>query len=168
MTPRRCDGAESLRDVLRSLCAVAALAASACGGPAPEKADAPAPRPVVVLSIWDGPREVPSAPIQGTLACTSPIDLDPLCIGDDLRLAETVLQCGSPEATIDRSWSHVRYVHFPAGLHERFEAIPSDLDIVRCVRGRVGFRFAAGIARDSTELVEADRQPFTALHAPAR
>jgi hypothetical protein len=122
----------------------------------------------VVLSIWDGPADYPRAPIQGSIPCTNPPELDPLCAQDDGRLAEAVLQCGSLEATIDRSTSHVRYVHFPAGLHERFRAIPADLDIVRCVRGRVGFRFAAGIARDRSALEGADRRPFTSLHATER
>jgi hypothetical protein len=142
------------------------ISAASCSRSAPEKTEAPAARPVVVLSIWDGPPESPRAPIQGSVACIDRPLFDPLCMEDDGRLAEAVLQCGSLEVTIDRGSSHVRHVHFPAGLHERFDAIPADLDIVRCVRGQIGFRFAAGIARDRSSLEGADRRPFESLHAP--
>jgi len=146
----------------------ALFAASACSRSVPQQAQAPAAQPVVVLEIWEGLAENPRAPIQGSVACTDRSPFDPLCTEDDGRLAEAVLQCGALEVTIDRSSSHVRFVHFPAGLHARFEAIPADLDIVRCVRDRVGFRFAAGIARDRSALDGADRRPFASLHAPER
>ena len=120
-----------------------------------------------MLWITEGPETFLDS-IRGTIACNAPPELDPLCVPDDARLAEAVLQCGSPEVTIDRGYSHVRFIHFPAGLHARFNAIPSDVDIVRCVQGRVGFRFSAGLGTDPASLPGADQRPFAALHTPAR
>jgi hypothetical protein len=128
---------------------------------------AASPPRVVVLAVMTGPEGAAAAPIQGTVPCDAGVD--PLCNPDDGLLAQAVLQCGSPRVSIDRSTSHVAFVYFPAGLHDRFpRAIPTDLDIVRCVRGRTGTRFSAGLASDDDpeRLLDADDRPFRSLHAP--
>lgn len=150
------------------------LSLAGCGPPpaGPERNDAgTAPAApaggVVVLALLTGPEGPSAAPIQGSVRCEAGVD--PLCDPDETLLARAVLDCGSPRVTIDRSTDHVRFVYFPAGLHERFpRAIPADLDIVRCVRGRVGMRFSAGLAGDDDpdRLLDADDRPFRSLHAP--
>jgi hypothetical protein len=134
-------------------------------------ARAAAPARVVVLALSVGPEVSPVAPIQGSVPCETGVD--PLCDPDESLLGRAVLDCGSLRVTIDRSTDHLRFVYFPSGLHERFpRAIPSDLDIVRCVRGRVGMRFSAGLAddpqraEDAGRLMDADERPFRSLHAP--
>ena len=87
------------------------------------------------------------------------------CLPDDLTLAEALLSCGPAEATIDRGASHRLFVHFPARIHDRFPALPTDVEIVRCVRSRVGFSFEAGVAAGPSAIMDADPAPFAALHS---
>jgi hypothetical protein len=165
--PRHSVGSDRLHKSAR-LALIVLLPLAGCGSAERNGATAAAPAGrVVVLALLTGPEGTAGAPIHGTVPCETGID--PLCNPDDGLLAEAVLQCGGPRVTIDRSTSHVAFVYFPAGLHERFpRAIPSDLDIVRCVRGRVGMRFSAGLADDDDpdRLMDADERPFRSLHAP--
>ena len=149
------------------LALIALLPLAGCGSAERNGAAAATPPSrVVVLALSVGP-EVSVAPIQGSVPCETGVD--PLCDPDESLLARAVLDCGSPRVTIDRSTDHLRFVYFPSGLHDRFpRAIPSDLDIVRCVRGRVGMQFSAGLADDDDpeRLIDADQRPFRSLHAP--
>lgn len=144
------------------LCAAGLVAACS---PAP-KAGAPEPGTrIVILSVETGPRARPG-PIQGGVQCgDEDMPPSPPCLPDDMPLAEAVLACGPVQATIDRGASHRLLVKFPAGMSERFPALPADVDIVRCVRSRVDFSFSAGLATDSDEVLDGDPAPFQILHS---
>jgi hypothetical protein len=144
---------------------VAGLMAGCSSAPETGKSGEPSSRPsMVVLAIDTGPREV-TGPIQGLLRCEDKGPPLPPCLADDVALAEAVLACGPVEATIDRGSSHRLFVHFPAHLSEPSPGMPADLDIVRCVQGRVGFSFSAGVATDPSGILEGDPAPFEALHS---
>lgn len=139
-----------------------------CCSEAPPKSESPDSAPVqsfVELAVDTGPGSTPG-PIQGRVRCGDE-DLPPAppCLAGDLTLAEAVLACGPVEATVDRGTSHRLLVRFPAGLGARFPAMPSDLEIVRCVQARVGFSFAAGIAAGPDAIADSNPTPFAALHS---
>jgi len=121
-------------------------------------------RSIVLLAAPAGPRDF-AGPIQGTVRCDEAMPAEAPCLAEDLTLAQAVLACGPVEATIDRGTSHYRLVSFPAGLRERFPAMSSDLDIVRCVQGRVGFSFSAVLAAEGAEALDGDSAPFETLHS---
>lgn len=120
---------------------------------------------MVVLVAPSGVRDAPGQ-IQGRVRCgDADMPPGPPCMAEDLILARAVLDCGPVEATIDRGANHVQIVKFPAGLHARFPSIPADLEIVRCVRGRIGFSFSAGLATEGQEDLLGDERPFEPLHS---
>jgi len=141
------------------LCA-AGLAAACSSGEQPASG-----KSIVLLSVETGPGARPGS-IRGEVRCgDEDMPAPPPCLPDDLPLAEAVLACGPVQATIDRGASHRLLVKFPAGTSERFPALPADVDIVRCVRSRVGFSFSAGLATDSDEVLEGNPAPFRILHS---
>jgi len=152
---------------MKHISVLASATLAACGQvpPATENMADPSDGRAVLLTISHG-RDPAIDPIHGAVVCEG--ELDPLCVGTPVRLAEAVLLCGPDQGTIDQGWTHVDHVHFPAGLHERFPQLPTDLDIVRCVQGRVGFRFSAAIIANVDTHEGLDQRPFRALHAEAR
>lgn len=115
-----------------------------------------------MLSVDHGPQD--SEPIRGAVACDSAVPVSGPCLADDLPLAQAVLQCGPVQVTMDRGTSHRTMVYFPAGMKERVPAMPTDLDIVRCVQSRIGFAFRAALANGPPGAAEADETPFSPLH----
>lgn len=169
MRARSAVGGKRLEDIGKGLCGAAIVWAAAfvasCSEASREPASPPTPRSMVVLVAPSGVRDAPG-PIQGTVRCgDGDMPAEPPCMAEDLTLARAVLDCGPVEATIDRGASHVQIVKFPAGLHARFPSIPADLEVVRCVRGRVGFSFSAGLATEGREDLHGDETPFEALHS---
>jgi hypothetical protein len=123
---------------------------------------------IIVLAVQTGPG-VSEGPIQGQAPCEGDLGrMIPPCLADDVELARAVLSCGPVEATIDRGASHRLFVHFRARLSERFPGMPADIDIVRCVRSRVGFAFSAGVAKDDSGILDATPAPFEILHSKRR
>ena len=119
---------------------------------------------IVVLSAEHGPNAV-DGPIKGNVPCSETEPPSGFCLADDVPLAQVVLQCGPEEVTINRGLSHRILVYFPAGMHERFRSVPTDAEIVRCVKDRVGFSFRAFITDDPTSLASEDEEPFAPLHS---
>ena len=154
-----------------SFLAAAALTATGCSKPAPGTStnEVRAIERFVVLSVdiglLDGPIAV-DGPIRGRLACS---DTDKatlgVCMPSDLPLAEAVLSCGPVQVTVDRGFDHRAQVYFSANQHERFSSIPTDLEIVRCVQGQVGFGFRAYISDGPPGGLVEDERPFVSLRS---
>lgn len=156
---------ERIGEAHRRVAMVCAAGLAAACSAAPEASAPPPGKRIVILSVATAPDARPG-PIRGQVRCgDEALPALPPCLADDMPLAEAVLACGPVEATIDRGASHYRRVKFPAGLSDRFPGFPADVDIVRCVQGRVGFAFSAGLATDSEDALDADPAPFRRLHS---
>ena len=137
------------------------LALASCDNPSPDRRTEQR-QPLVVLSLTD-----PSGgPIKGLVSCEDKDAralMDEPCLADATTLARSVLLCGPIQASIDMGGSHVSYVYFPSSLRD----MPKDIDVVRCVQRRVGFRFAAGISSVPPADLDAspDDQLFKSLHS---
>jgi hypothetical protein len=117
----------------------------------------------VLLSVDHGPN---GGPIKGGIPCSeAKAGLTAPCLADDIPLAEAALECGASQVSIDRGNSHRDLVYFPARVHERFRSIPTDHDIVRCVRDRVGFSFRASLSEGPPWERREDERPFVPLHS---
>lgn len=106
--------------------------------------------------------------IKGDLSCDGPpVPDDLFCGKSNLSMARAALTCGAKEVTIYQGWIHSDIVYFPARMHDKFEAIPTDLEIVRCIKKQLGFSFWAGIAKsgDPTTILETNGHPFLSLHS---
>lgn len=118
----------------------------------------------VVLSITD----LTGGVIQGTVRCTDNLGralVNDACLPWEQTLADAVFSCGPSIVTIDRSWTHVKYVSFPV---KSYPEEPTNLEVVRCVQSKVGFGFSAttGLAGIPGETPgNWDDAPFRALHS---
>jgi hypothetical protein len=122
---------------------------------------------LIVLSIT----EFTGGPIKGEAVCEDKQGralLDAPCLPEASVLANAVLNCGPTQVTIDVQ-PHASHVFFPAqpSAASSSPRAGSDVDVVRCVRKRVGFAFRAGRSAlpPAVAVVEPDERAFRSLHA---
>lgn len=145
--------------VMAAACGLISL--TACSGKLTE-AQHDSSKDYVVLTItsqtggtidgtWDE-RESEERKVLGDLTIPSP-----------RILADAVFFCGPTFVTIDTSWTHTSFVSFPSAKGGR----QSNLEIVRCVQGHVGFAFSAGLGPELKpgETSELDYTPFSSLQS---
>ncbi|CCA93127.1 hypothetical protein PP1Y_AT23028 [Novosphingobium sp. PP1Y] len=143
-------------------CSLAFL--EACS-PGPKRTDERNTLPqYVVLTHTD----MTDGPISGSVSCRDSAGrqiMSDQCLPSRQILEEAVFACGPTMVTIDQSWTHSWSVAFPVDWKP---GKPSAVDVVRCVKGHVGFGFSAVIAPPpklgEVPGADGDSKPFLPLH----
>lgn len=106
--------------------------------------------------------------IKGKIECSDSkgrFIMNDECMPSDQTLGEAAFACGPSIVSIDRSWTHVKYVSFPVNWRP---GNPSSLEVVKCIQSKIGFTFSAHIGAAPTpggSPEKGDNTPFLSLHS---